>query len=75
MHMCRLCAQVSGLFIWAVTAIAYIQAQIEDSGGECLDMVLDELNAEGMDNINKLYLTVLNRTYQRDRGPWQLQRF
>src|SRR5882762_2917599 len=75
MHMRRLCAQASGLFIWAVTAIAYIQAQIEDSGGECLDVVLDELNAEGMDNINKLYLTVLNRTYQRDRGSWQLQRF
>jgi len=62
-------------FIWAVTAIAYIQDEIEDSGGECLNIVLDELDAEGMDNINKLYLAILNRTYQRDRGPWPLQRF
>jgi hypothetical protein len=38
-----------------VTAIAYIQAEIEDSGGECLNVVLDELNAEGIDDINKLY--------------------
>lgn len=75
MYMQRLCAQASGLFIWAVTAIAYIRAEIEDSGQECLNVVLDELNAEGMKDINQLYLAILNRTYQRDRGPWSLQRF
>jgi hypothetical protein len=61
-YMRRLCAQASGLFIWAVTAIAYIQAEIEDSGRECLNVVLDELNAEGMEDINQLYLAILNRT-------------
>jgi hypothetical protein len=59
----QLCTQASGLFIWAVTAIEYIQAEIEESGMECLGVVLDELNANGMDDINTLYLAILNRTY------------
>ena len=61
----QLCMQASGLFIWAVMAIEYIQAEIEESGKECLDVVLKELNANGMDDINKLYLAILNRTYRR----------
>jgi len=74
-RMKRLCTQASGLFIWAVTAIEYIQAEIEDSGRECLGVVLDELNANGMDDINELYLAILNRTCQRESGPWRYQRF
>jgi len=74
-RMKRLCTQASGLFIWAVTAIEYIQAEIEDSGRECLGVVLDELNANGMDDINELYLAILNRTCRRESGPWRYQRF
>jgi hypothetical protein len=57
-RMRKFCAQASGLFIWAVTAIKYIQVrtEIEDSGKECLEVVLDELNARGMQDINTLYL-------------------
>src|SRR5882762_928938 len=75
MHMRRLCAQASGLFIWAVTAIAYIQAQIEDAGKECLGVVLDQLNTNGMEDVNTLYLTILNQIYRRESGPWHYQRF
>jgi WD40 repeat protein len=71
----QLCMQASGLFIWAVTAIEYIQVEIEQSGNECLDIVLDELNASGMDDINKLYLAILNRTYPREADLWAFQRF
>lgn len=74
-RMQQLCMQASGLFIWAVTAIAYIRAQIEESGTECLGAVLDELNANGMHDINTLYLTILTRTYQGESGPWRYQRF
>ena len=74
-RMEKLCAQASGLFIWAVTAIAYLRAQIEESGTEGLDTVLDELNANGMHNIDTLYLTILKRTYQGESGPWRYQRF
>ena len=62
-RMRKLCLQASGLFIWAVTAIEYIQAQIEEGGRECLDVVLDQLNADGMENINTLYITILKQTY------------
>jgi len=74
-RMRQLCTQASGLFIWAVTAIEYIQAEIEEAGKECLDVVLDQLNANGMDDVNTLYLTILNQTYRRESGPWRYQRF
>jgi trans-aconitate methyltransferase len=71
----QLCTQASGLFIWAVMAIEYIQVEIELSGKECLKVVLDELNASGMDDINRLYLAILNRTYPRQADLWAFQRF
>jgi hypothetical protein len=74
-RMRQLCMQALGLFIWAVTAIEYIQAEIEESGKECLDVVLDELNASGMDDMNKLYLAILNRTYRRKTDLWAFQQF
>jgi hypothetical protein len=40
-RMRKLCKQASGLFIWAVTAIEYIQAEIKEDGKECLGVVLD----------------------------------
>jgi len=74
-RMRKLCTQGSGLFIWAVTAIEYIQAEIEEGGKECLGVVLDQLNANGMENVNTLYLTILKQTYRRESGPWRYQRF
>ena len=74
-RMRKLCSQASGLFIWAVTAIEYIRSEIEESGRECLGVVLDELNENGMDNINMLYLTILKRTFRNETGVWQTQRF
>src|SRR5882762_3882390 len=74
-RMRQLCTQASGLFIWAVTAIEYIQAEIEEAGKECLGIVLDQFNANGMEDVNTLYLTILNQTYRRESGPWRYQRF
>ena len=74
-RMRKLCMQASGLFIWAVTAIEYIQAEIEEGGKECLSVVLDQLNTAGMENVNTLYLTILKQTYRRESGPWRYQRF
>jgi hypothetical protein len=74
-RMRKLCTQASGLFIWAVTAIEYIQAKIEEGGKECLGIVLDQLNANGMEDVNMLYLTILNQTYRHESGPWRYQRF
>jgi hypothetical protein len=74
-RMKKLCAQASGLFIWAVTAIKYIRAEIEDSGKERLGVVLDELNANGMQDINSLYLRILKRTYRAEKKLWPFQRF
>jgi hypothetical protein len=73
--MQKLCMQASGLFIWAVTAIEYIQAEIEELGKECLDVVLEELNTNGMDDINKLYLAILNRKYRCKTDLWAFQWF
>src|SRR5882762_1299499 len=74
-RMQKLCTQASGHFIWAVTAIGYIQAEIEEAGKECLGNVLDRLNTYGMEDVNMLYLTILNQTYRRESGPWRYQRF
>jgi len=43
--------------------IEYIRVEIEEDGKECLSVVLDQLNANGMDDVNTLYLTILNQTY------------
>ena len=74
-RMRKLCMQASGLFIWAVTAIEYIQVQIEEGGTEYFGVVLDQLNTAGMENVNTLYLTILKQTYRRESGPWRYQRF
>ena len=71
--MQQLSMQASGLFIWTVTAIEYIRVEIEQSGEECLDEVLDELNASGMDDINRLYLAILNQTYPQKADLWAFQ--
>ena len=73
--MRKLCSQASGLFICTVTAIAYIEAEIEEDGKECLGVVLDQVNANGMQDVNALYLTILRRTFRRECGQWRYQRF
>lgn len=47
-----LCNQASGLFIWAVIAINFIQEQVDADGSERSNDVLDELNLKGMSDIN-----------------------
>ncbi|KDR84334.1 hypothetical protein GALMADRAFT_133661 [Galerina marginata CBS 339.88] len=74
-RMRKLCSQASGLFIWAVTAIEYIRSEIEEAGRESLDVILDELNVKGMDDINTLYRVILKRIYRHETDPWDLQRF
>jgi hypothetical protein len=70
-----LCEQASGLFIWAVTVVKFIQDQIETNGSECLDEVLNELNARGMGDINALYSAILQRTHKNAVNPWVFERF
>lgn len=71
----RLCEQAAGLFIWAVTAMKFIRAQIKLWGSECLDDVLDQLQAQGMGDINKLYSTILEKTYPIGTDDWLLEVF
>jgi AAA ATPase domain len=70
-----LCNQASGLFIWAVTAIKFIELQIELSGTECLDHVLDDLNLDGMGDINTLYGVILHLVHGDKEDPWISERF
>jgi hypothetical protein len=74
-----LCEKASGLFIWAATAIKFIRARISADGSECLDDVLKDLNAEGMEDIDALYYTILNRTCPRAtdsaKDSWPFERF
>ena len=48
---------------------------MKTAGRNGLDVVLDQLNANGMQDVNTLYLTILKQTYRHERGPWQYQRF
>jgi hypothetical protein len=63
-RMRELCNQASGLFIWAVTTIKFIEDQIEMWGRGCLDDVLNELNSQGMGDINMLYGAILRLTHR-----------
>jgi WD40 repeat protein len=65
-RMAKLCAQASGLFIWAITAVKFLRVQVERWGSGRLKCVLDELNSKGMDDINVLYGTILQRTHEGD---------
>ncbi|KAJ7907041.1 hypothetical protein B0H13DRAFT_2503839 [Mycena leptocephala] len=71
----KLCSQASGLFIWATTAMKYIRSQIEISGSECLDDVLDQLNTKGMEDIHLLYGTILDKLCPRNSDPWKFETF
>ena len=66
-RMETLCNQASGLFIWAVTVTKFIEEEVASSGRECLNDVFDQLNINGMDDINVLYGTILQLTHKRKR--------
>ena len=59
----KLCQRAAGLFIWAVTVMRFFEEQLRLYGHECLDGRLDTISAEGMDDVNKLYQTILAITY------------
>jgi hypothetical protein len=73
-HMGRLCGRASGLFIWAVTVMKFIQDQVEEYGKECLEDVLNQLGEEGMEDINVLYGTILQLTHKNQEDPWAFRR-
>ena len=74
-RMVNLCNQASGLFIWAVTAIKFIQDQVDACGKECLNDVFNELNSKGMGDINVLYGTILRIAHRTQTDPWVFERF
>ena len=59
----RLCVRAAGLFIWAVTVTKFFEEQVRLHGPECLDDLLDSITAEGMEDVHKLYQTILAMTY------------
>jgi hypothetical protein len=73
-RMQALCDRASGLFIWAVTAEKFIREQINASGTEFLNEVLDALSQEGMGDINVLYGAILNLTYRKS-DDWAFETF
>ncbi|KAF9456289.1 hypothetical protein BDZ94DRAFT_1315293 [Collybia nuda] len=73
-RMHALCDHAAGLFMWAVTATKFIQDQVEMSGRESLEFVLNELSTKGMGDINVLYGTILRITH-KDADAWALERF
>jgi len=59
----KLCHRAAGLFIWAVTVVRLFEEQMRLYGHECLDGLLDAVSAEGMDDVNNLYQTILSLTF------------
>ena len=67
--------RASGLFIWAVTAVKFLQEQIEEYGTECLDDVLNALTGEALEDINALYGLILRLTHNRHATDWDFEKF
>jgi WD40 repeat protein len=59
----KLCRRAAGLFIWAATVVRFFEEQLRVYGQECLDGLLDAISAEGMDDVNNLYQTILTLTF------------
>lgn len=74
-HLKVLITRASGLFIWAVTAVRFIQQQIDALGAECLNDVLDLLNTEVMTDVTTLYNIILQLTYPASSSEWEFQKF
>ena len=69
------CDRASGLFIWAVTVVKFIQDQINILGRTCLDDLLDTFSMKGMGDINILYDTILRFTFKSCVDPWRFKIF
>lgn len=74
-RMDMLAARASGLFIWAVTVAKFIQEQIDSWGKECLDVLLDKLNSDGMTDMNNLYGLILELSYRKFGDEWAFECF
>ncbi|KAG6908666.1 hypothetical protein DXG01_003760 [Tephrocybe rancida] len=74
-RMKLLALRASGLFIWAVTVTKFLQEQIDALGTECLNDVLDMLNAEALGDINALYGLILRQTYRGRTNKWEFEKF
>lgn len=70
-----LVSQASGLFIWAVTAVRFLEQQIDALRTECLDDVLNLLNSQGMADINTLYNIILHLVYPDTSPDWEFEKF
>jgi hypothetical protein len=73
-RMQTLCIRASSIAIWAITSTKFIQEQINTSGKEGLNELLDALRSEGLGDINVLYDTILNITYKRS-DEWVIETF
>ena len=73
--MALLGVRASGLFIWAVTAVKFLQEQIEEYGTECLDEVLNALTGEALEDINALYGFILRVTHNKHATDWDFGKF
>jgi len=74
-----LCRRAAGLFIWAVTVVKFFEEQLKRSQDERLKEMLDVINEEGMDDVNKLYHTILvityNSGYTKSTLDWEHEKF
>jgi len=75
----KLCHRAAGLFIWAVTVVRFFEEQLRLYGHDCLDGLLDAISAEGMDDVNNLYQTILTLTFMSNakssRNAWAHETF
>ena len=74
-RMRELCNRASGLFIWAVADIKFIQDQVDTCGRECLNDMFDELNSKGMGDINVFYGTILRISHKNQTDLLVFERF
>ncbi|KAF7978384.1 hypothetical protein HWV62_769 [Athelia sp. TMB] len=74
-RMQAMCIRASGLFIWAVTVMKFFQDQIDKSGKECLDDLLNTFSIKGMGDINVLYGTILQFAFKECDDAWRFETF
>ena len=65
----------SGLFIWAVTAVKFLQEQIKEYRTECLDKVLNALMGKALEDINALYSLIFRVTHNKHTTNWDFEKF
>ncbi|KAG6825428.1 hypothetical protein H0H92_003723 [Tricholoma furcatifolium] len=60
----KLADQASGLFIWAVTALGYVQQRLDEDGEEGLSSLLDDFHTKELKGIDALYSFIVLETYK-----------